>query len=155
MHEISGYSFPNDVHILWSLMIVMYPFMTGLVAGSFVVASLYHVFNRHELRPVARLAIAASLAFVLFAPLTLGNHLGKPFRGLNIMMTPNFSSAMAAFGYVFSGYAILVLLEVWLIYRKHIVLCARRSRGLKRFVYACLALGVYDISDEARHIDHR
>jgi len=45
-HEILGYAFPNDVHILWGLMIVLYPFITGLVAGSFVVSALYHVFDK-------------------------------------------------------------------------------------------------------------
>ena len=57
---VSGYAFPNDVHIHWSLMIVMYPYITGFVAGAFIVTSLYHVFGRQEFKPVARLAMAAA-----------------------------------------------------------------------------------------------
>ena len=34
MIEVIGYAFPNDIHIVWSLMIVTYPYVTGLVAGA-------------------------------------------------------------------------------------------------------------------------
>ena len=43
--------FPNDPHVAWSIMIVLYPFITGLVAGAFVVSALYHVFHDHALKP--------------------------------------------------------------------------------------------------------
>ncbi|MBI2930365.1 MAG: polysulfide reductase NrfD [Planctomycetes bacterium] len=152
--EVTGYSFPNDIHILWSLMIVMYPYITGLVAGSFVVSSLYHVFGRNELKPISRLSLVASFGFLLFATLPLLNHLGHPERGFNIIITPNFSSAMAAFGVFYAAYLIVVMLEIWLIYRKDIIMLARRSRGIKRAFYALLALGVYDTSEESRKLDH-
>lgn len=150
-----GFSFPNDIHILWSLMIVMYPYVTGLVAGAFIVSSLYHVFARQELRPIARLSLVASFAFLLFATLPLLIHIGRPERALNIVFTPNFSSAMAAFGFIYTAYLILVLFEIWLVYRKEIIMRARSSRGLKRWFYACLALGVYDISEDALGTDRR
>jgi Ni/Fe-hydrogenase subunit HybB-like protein len=49
----------------------------------------------------------------------------------------------------------VVLLEVWFVYRGEIIQTARRSRGLKRTFYAALALGTYDTSPEALEIDHR
>ena len=155
MPEITGYSFPNDIYIIWSLMIVMYPYVTGLVAGAFIVSSLYHVFHRQELRPIGRLSLVASLAFLLFAALPLLIHIGHPERALNIVFTPNFSSAMAAFGLIYAAYLMLVLFEIWLVYRQDIILSARRSRGLKRWFYAFLALGVYDISEDSLRIDRR
>jgi len=153
--DVTGFLFPNDLHILWSLMIVMYPYITGLVAGAFIVSSLYHVFARTELRPVARLSMVASLAFLLVAPLPLLFHLGHPERALNIMITPHFTSAMAAFGLIYSCYLLLLLFEVWLVFRKEIILLARQSRGLKRWIFAVLALGVYDISEDALRIDRK
>ena len=36
MFDLTGYSFPNDLHVHWSLMIVMYPYITGFVAGAFI-----------------------------------------------------------------------------------------------------------------------
>lgn len=153
--EVSGFLFPNDVHIVWSLMIVMYPYVTGLVAGAFIVSSLYHVFGRTELRPVGRLSMVASLAFLAVATLPLLVHLGHPERALNIVITPHFTSAMAAFGMIYTLYMILLLLEIWLVYRKDIILVAARSRGLKRLVFSALALGVYDTSEESLRVDHR
>ena len=153
--ELTGYLFPNDVHISWSLMIVMYPYITGLVAGAFIVSSLYHVFNRDELKPVGRLALATSLCFLPAAMLPLLNHLGHPENALNIIVTPNFTSAMAGFGFLFSAYFILVVLEVWFVFRADIVRLATESRGLKQRFYSLLALGVYDVSEAALAIDRR
>ena len=48
--------YPNE-YIYWSIQIVMYPFLTGLVAGAFVLSSLYHVIGIKELKD----AEAASL----------------------------------------------------------------------------------------------
>ena len=155
MLETIGFVFPNDLHIHWSLMIVLYPYITGLVAGAFVVSSLYHVFDMEALKPVSRFALMASLAFLLVATWPLLLHLGHPFRGINVMITPNPTSAMAGFGYFYSGYLIILLFEVWLVFRKDIITYARRSRGLKQTIYKILALGVYDTSEKAQAIDRK
>ncbi|MEK7731004.1 MAG: NrfD/PsrC family molybdoenzyme membrane anchor subunit, partial [Planctomycetota bacterium] len=145
---------PNDLHILWQLMIVMYPYVTGLVAGAFILASLYHVFHRNELRPIGRLSLVASLGFLLAAPATLQLHLGHPERSFNIMLTPNPSSAMAMFGFIYAGYLALLVFEMWLVHRVDIIMLASRSRGVQRWFYKVLALGVYDVSEEAKQVDH-
>jgi Ni/Fe-hydrogenase subunit HybB-like protein len=153
--EISGFSFPNDVHVWWSLMIVMYPYITGFVAGAFIVTSLYHLFGRTEFKPVARLAMATSFAFLLVASLPLQLHLGHPERGIQVMITPHFTSAMAGFGILYSGYLAILVLEVWFVWRHEIILRARRSRGLRRAFYATLALGTFDTGPQALEVDHR
>ncbi len=153
--EVLGYAFPNDIHVTWSLMIVTYPYVTGLVAGAFIVSSLYHVFNRKELWPIGRFSLVASLAFMLVATWPLLNHLGQPLRAMNIMITPNPSSAMAGFGLAYNWYLMILILEVWFVFRKDIVLMARQSRGLKRTIFAAVALGTYDISEEALAKDHK
>lgn len=155
MVETFQYLFPNDMHIHWSLMIVMYPYLTGLVAGAFVVSSLYHVFNMQQLKPVGRFALLTSFAFLCFATLPLINHLGHPERAMNIMITPHFSSAMAGFGIIYNFYLLLVLVELWLVYRADIIEFAKTSRGWRRTVYKVLALGVYDVSKEALENDRR
>lgn len=156
MHgQTMNYLFPNDMHIMWSLMIVLYPYITGLVAGAFIVSSLYHVFGRTELKPVSRLAMVASFSFLLVATLPLLSHLGHPERALNIVVTPHFTSAMSAFGLIYAMYLALVVIEIWLIFRPEIIELAKRSRGLQRRFLKVVALGVYDISAEARAIDHK
>jgi Ni/Fe-hydrogenase subunit HybB-like protein len=151
--EVAGFAFPNDVHILWSLMIVTYPFVTGLVAGAFIVSSLYHVFGRRELWPVGRFALVASLAFMIAAPLPLLNHLGHPERAFSIMITPSPSSAMAGFGLAYNWYLLILVLEVWFVFRRDLIMIARQSRGLKRSAFKALALWTYDVSDEALRTD--
>jgi predicted membrane protein len=153
--EVLGYAFPNDIHILWSLMIVTYPYVTGLVAGAFIVSSLYHVFGRKELWPIGRFSLVASFAFMAVATLPLINHLGHPERAFNIMVTPSSSSAMAGFGLAYNWYLMILILEIWFVFRKDIVMTARQSRGFKRWVFSLLALRTYDISEEALKTDHK
>src|SRR5512137_3176457 len=86
---------PNE-YIYWSVQIVMYPFMTGLVAGAFVLSSLYHVFGIKPLRDIARFALVFSFALLPAALVPLLLHLQNPFRGINVLMTPHFTSAIAA-----------------------------------------------------------
>ena len=94
---ISNFVFPNDLHVHWSLMIVLYPYITGLVAGAFIVSSLYHVFHIKSLKPVAQFSLLFALAFLICATWPLMNHLGHPERAMSMMLTPNPTSAMAGF----------------------------------------------------------
>lgn len=147
--------FPNDVHPPWSLMIVLYPYITGLVAGAFVVSSLYHVFHRQALRPVARLALVTSLCFCAFATMPLLLHLHRPERAFNVMITPNPTSAIAGFGFIYSTYLLILVVEVWLVFRPAIVHRALHRAGRVRHLYRLLALGVTDITPRALAVDRR
>jgi Ni/Fe-hydrogenase subunit HybB-like protein len=147
------FSFPNDLHIYWSLMIVTYPFVTGLIAGAFIASSLYHVFGRKELAPINRLALLVSLSFMLCATFPLLNHLGHPERSFNIMITPNFRSAIAGFGFIYMFYLTVLALEVWLSYRVDIVRSYEQSSGLKKRSWNVLALGAHNVNDDALRLD--
>lgn len=155
MFEPLNFLFPNDLHVHWSLMIVMYPYITGLVAGAFIVSSLYHVFGKEEFQSVSRLALLTSFSFLLVATMPLLLHLGHPERAFNIMLTPHFTSAMAGFGIIYSFYFILVALEIWLVFRKDIVECAQNSKGLKRQFYRIISLHAYDIDAKSLQTDHK
>jgi formate-dependent nitrite reductase membrane component NrfD len=153
---------PNE-YIYWSIQIVMYPFMTGLVAGAFVLSSLYHVFGVKQLKEIARFALVFSFALLPVAMMPLMLHLQQPFRGINVMMTPHFTSAISAFGIVFMTYAFIVASEIWFEYRVHFVktvreLEARPDRsgfdGLRLLIFKLLTLGAMDISREAVEKDH-
>lgn len=147
--------YPNE-YIYWSIQIVMYPYMTGLVAGAFVLSSLYHVFGQKDLKELARFSLVFSLALLPTALLPLLFHLQQPLRGINVMLTPHFTSAIAAFGIVFSTYAAIVLSEIWFVYREYFVEQALALRGqhgpgraIKRRLYQLLTLGAYDLSAPA------
>src|SRR3972149_1427282 len=119
---------PNE-YIYWALQIVMYPFMTGLVAGAFVLSSLYHVWGIKQLQGIARFALVFSFALLPAAMFPLILHLQQPQRGIEVLMTPHFTSAIAAFGIVFSAYFSIVASELWFLYRKYFV---EHSRFLKQ-----------------------
>ena len=150
-----GFLYPNEAEVHWSLLIVLYPYITGLVAGAFIVSSLYHVFGREELKPVAKFALVAAFSFLLFACTPLLFHLGHPERAFNIMFTPKFTSAMSGFGYIYTFYLIIVALEIWFVFRPDMVRMAQESTGLKKLFYSVLCLGVFDVSEKALHLDHK
>jgi Ni/Fe-hydrogenase subunit HybB-like protein len=125
--QVTGYIYPNEIEVHWGLLIVVYPYITGIVAGAFILASLVKVFNVKEVQPLYRLALLTALAFLLVAPLSLVSHLGHPFRAYEIFLTPQTSSAMAMFGFVYAWYLMVVLLvEIWFDYRKDMIVWAHR-----------------------------
>jgi Ni/Fe-hydrogenase subunit HybB-like protein len=156
MHGVEGFIYPNEIELQWSILIVLYPFLTGLVAGAFILASLERVFNVAAVRPTYRLALLTALAFLLVAPLPLQMHLGHPERSFEMYLTPHTTSAMAMFGFVYLWYLMVVLvLEIWFDYRKDLVLTWRASQGWKRRFYGLLTLWSDNISEEALRVDER
>ena len=156
MSGVEGYMYPNEVTLYWSVLIVLYPYITGLVAGAFILASLERVFRVEAVKPTYRLALLTALAFLLVAPLPLVLHLGHPFRSPEMYFTPHSTSAMAMFGYVYLWYLMAVLvLEIWLDYRREIVLLSQSSKGLLRLVYRGMTLGSSNIGARALAIDDR
>jgi Ni/Fe-hydrogenase subunit HybB-like protein len=156
MHLVDGFMYPNEVELQWSVLIVLYPFITGLVAGAFILASLERVFNVEAVRPTYRLALLTALAFLIVAPLPLQLHLGHPERSLQMYLTPSPTSAMAMFGFVYLWYLMVVLVvEIWLDYRRDLVLRWQESRGMARALYRVALLGSTNISPGALRVDDR
>jgi Ni/Fe-hydrogenase subunit HybB-like protein len=151
----SGYVYPNETVIPWTLNIVVYPYLTGLVAGAFTISSLYQVFGFRQLRPVAHFALLVSLSCMVFVPLPLLLHLGHPERAFNAMITPHTTSAFAIFAYAALFYVMLLMVETWFVFRRHIVHMAQRAKGLLGWIYRVATLGSYDVSDNAMSYDRK
>jgi Ni/Fe-hydrogenase subunit HybB-like protein len=156
IHGVEGFMYPNEVELQWSILIVLYPYITGLVAGAFILASLERVFRVEAVKPTYRLALLTALAFLLVAPLPLQLHLGHPERSFEMFTTPHRSSAMAMFGFVYLWYlAAVLVIEIWLDYRKDIVLLSRSAPKSTRWLYKILTLGSQNISERSLRIDDR
>ncbi|MDP2268633.1 MAG: NrfD/PsrC family molybdoenzyme membrane anchor subunit [Deltaproteobacteria bacterium] len=154
--QVVGFIYPNEIEIQWSILIVVYPYITGLVAGAFILASLVKVFNVKELQPTYRLAMLTALAFMLIAPLPLQLHLGQPLRSYEMFMTPNPTSAMAMFGFVYLWYLMVVLLlEIWFEYRRDMIVWSGEATGLKKWLLKGLSLFSTDISEQAVAFDKK
>jgi len=156
LKQVTGYIYPNEVELHWGILVVVYPFVTGLVAGAFILASLERVFEVKEVQPTYRLSLLTALAFLFVAPLPLLAHLGHPERAFEIFLTPHLKSAMAMFGFVYAWYlAVVLLLEIWFDYRKDIVLWSRKYSGWRKWMYRILTLGSMDVSDSAVEFDRK
>ncbi len=142
-----GYIFPNEIDLQWGILIVVYPFITGLVAGAFILASLERVFKVEILKATYQIALLTALSFLLVATMPLISHLSQPQRAIEIMITPHSSSAMAIFGFVYLWYlTVVLLLEIWFDYRQSMVVWSNEKQGVMKWVYKILTLGVNDIS---------
>jgi Ni/Fe-hydrogenase subunit HybB-like protein len=156
MNGVEGYMYPNEITLYWSVLIVLYPYITGLVAGAFILASLVRVFNVKAVAPTYRLALLTALAFLIVAPLPLQLHLGHPGRSPEMYFTPHATSAMAMFGFVYLWYLMAVLVfEIWLDYRSDIVLLSQTATGLLRRLYRIMTLGSDNIGPRSLAIDHK
>ncbi len=152
----TGFIYPNEVQIHWSILIVVYPYITGLVAGAFILASLVKVFNVTEVQKTYRLSLITALALLIVAPLPLLLHLGHPMRSWEIFFTPNLSSAMAMFGFVYAWYLLLVLLlEIWFVYRKDMIHWSQTEKFPMNWLYKVLSLFSKDVSDKAIAFDKK
>jgi len=154
--QITGYIYPNEIEIHWSILIVVYPYITGLVAGAFILASLVKVFNVKDLQPTYRLALLTALAFLLVAPLPLLLHLGRPERFYEILLTPSVTSAMAMLGFVYAWYLMgVLLLEVWFEYRRDLIVMGGRERGIMGWIYRARSLFSTDTGEAALAFDRK
>jgi len=154
--QVIGFIYPNEIEIHWSILIVVYPYITGLVAGAFILASLVKVFNVKELQPTYRLALLTALAFLLIAPLPLQLHLGRPERSYEMFMTPNLTSAMAMFGFVYLWYLMVVLLlEIWFEYRRDMIVWSGEAKGVRKWILKILSLFSTDTSEKAVAFDKK
>ncbi len=156
LENVSGYIYPNEIEVHWSILIVVYPYLTGLVAGAFILASLVKVFNVTALIPTYRLALLTALAFLIIAPLPLLLHLGHPLRSWQIFFTPNLSSAMAMFGFVYAWYLMVVLLlEIWFDYREDLIKWGRAAKFPMNWFYRIVSLFSKDVSPKAIAFDKK
>src|SRR3989338_8637877 len=156
LEQVTGFIYPNEIEIHWSILIVVYPYLTGLVAGAFILASLVKVFNVEEVQPTYKLSLLTALAFLLIAPLPLLLHLGHPLRSYEIFLTPNPTSAMAMFGFVYLWYLMGVLvLELWFEYRRDLIVWSREERFPMSLVHRALSLFSTDTSDAAVAFDRK
>jgi predicted membrane protein len=156
LSKAQGYIFPNELDLQWGILIVVYPFITGLVAGAFILASLERVFNVKALKPTYHIALLTALSFLLVATMPLISHLSQPQRAYEIMITPHSSSAMAIFGFVYLWYLMVVLLlEIWFDYRESMVVWSQEKKGIMKWVYRILTLGLSDISRETVRWDKK
>jgi len=147
------FSFPNDSHIIWSLMIVTYPYISGIMAGAFSIAALYYGFGMSSLRPVSRFSLLVSFSFLSCATLPLLNHLGHPERAFNVMIMPNHRSAIGGFGYIYMVFLTILVLIIWFSYRDEVIRAANAATGLKKRILEASLLWNLNSDSQTQAVD--
>jgi predicted membrane protein len=96
------------------------------------------------------------------AALPLLLHLQQPLRAMEPLLTPHFTSAIAAFGIVFTTYGLIVVSEIWFVYREYFVHQLETLKDApgfwnaqRRIAYKVLTVGARDVSAEAVAVDHK
>ena len=136
--------------VYWGILVVTYPFISGLVAGSFVVASLSHVFKIHVFDKLAPLALIVSFALLLAAPTTVLADARQPVNAFELFTRPHIPwSPLADFVVIWLSYVVLMVIETYFAFRLE---NARRARGTgwRARLSNVLALGSKDTT-EASH----
>jgi Ni/Fe-hydrogenase subunit HybB-like protein len=140
-------------NVYWGLLIVTYPFISGLVAGSFVVSSLSHVFKNRRFDGLAPLAVLVSFALLLAAPLTVLADARQPSNLLEMFTRGHWPwSPLGDFLLIWLAYVVLMLFELYFVFREP---NAERGRspGWRGRLARALALGSRDLGERARRRD--
>ena len=140
----------------WGLLIVTYPFISGLVAGSFVVSSLSHVFGQRKFDALAPLAVLVSLALLVSAPITVLSDARQPHVALTEIFTRDHIpySPLSMFIVVWLTYVALMIAELYFTFRVPNARIAGTA-GWRGRLHRLLTLGRLDTSPAAAQRDRR
>ncbi len=111
--------------VSWGMYIFTFAFFIGLSAGGLIMASSAEVFGIRALRPLSRLGVLSAAACVTVAALMIIPDLGQPFRILNLITHPNWSSPLAWDILIITVYFIFSIIDLAVLQRR----AKRSSRG--------------------------
>lgn len=112
-HTLAGYG----SYVVWGLWVAAYAYFVGLSAGAFLFAALVNVLNVKALLPLTRAALFTALASMGVAMLAVLFDLGHMERAFRVFTSPNFSSMMTWMIWLYTAYAVLLLLIAWYSYK--------------------------------------
>ncbi|MFV0437108.1 MAG: NrfD/PsrC family molybdoenzyme membrane anchor subunit [Desulfopila sp.] len=89
-------------YVPWGLWVAAYGFLITLSAGSALVANMYYAFGREGYKASARPALWLAIISLITALPIIGMDLGHPFRGIMVLLTPDFQAFLpwAVWSYV-------------------------------------------------------
>ncbi|MDA8364723.1 MAG: polysulfide reductase NrfD [Gammaproteobacteria bacterium] len=142
-------------HIYWGLPLVIYPFLSGLVAGSFIVGSLSKVFGLKKFEPLTRLSAIMTLVFLIGAPLGPLSEAVQRSRFWELYTRDHIPySPLGLFIVIWTAYMVLVVAEIYYIFRLDNIFLAEYAHGWRKAWHKFLTLGSRDTSEASQHRDH-
>ena len=110
---VTYYRYPAIKQPQWSWEVILYFFMGGIAAGSYLTATLADLFGGPEDRPVARTGRYLAVGAIAIAPLLLIADLGRSERFANMFRIFKFRSPMSAGAWGLSGLSLFAILGVF------------------------------------------
>ena len=140
--------------IPWGLWIAMYIYFIGLSGGAFLTSSLAYVFGIEKFRPIARISLFTALVALIMTLLQVWVDLGHMLRFYEVFTRPHFYSMMAWMVWLYTLYAILLVVELWFDLRRDLVAWGQKS-GLSGTVSRILSLGSKATDEQSARRDAR
>ncbi len=112
-----GHAFANyGSYVPWGLWVSAYIYFIGLSAGAFLLSSLVYVFRVHLLERVGPIALITAVVTLFLALISIWFDLGHLDRFYYVFTRPNFRSMMAWMVWLYTGYFILLISELYLVF---------------------------------------
>jgi len=105
--------------IPWGQLITFYIYFIGLSAGAIIISSLSYVFKKETFEPIGRMAVFMGILLMVGAMFFVLVDLGRPEKAWRLFMyfyLNNMSSMFAINSIFYTGYIILMLIYLWLIF---------------------------------------
>ncbi|RMG06505.1 MAG: hypothetical protein D6731_25650 [Planctomycetota bacterium] len=127
-------------YVPWGLWVSTYIYFIGLSAGAFLLSSMVYVFGVKSLARVGRLALFTAAVTLGMALFSIWMDLGHMWRAYEVLTRPNFHSMMAWMVWLYTGYFLLILAELWFELRCDLATRAAAGGALAP-LYRLLSLG--------------
>ena len=131
-------------HVRWGIIVVTYMFLSGVGAGSLIVAVLPQLpwfFGQPVLLRLRRAAIISAAACFVVVPLAVIADLSQPSRLWRVLFAPHLTSAMSYGSYTLLLLTALIFVNLWLIHRPYLASAGQARQDFLGRVYRWLAIG--------------
>ena len=146
MIETHGPTLPNHI-VEWTVLIVTYPFFSGIVAGSTIITALVYLFGFKNLQHLERVGHFLALSLLLVAPLAPMFDLTMPIRALFVPFYPNIASPIFLFFVLWNLLLVIMLLKSYFLLRRDFVERAKEG-DLFGKIAGVLTFGAKEINPE-------
>lgn len=99
----------------WGLWFTNYMFYVGLSAGGLVVYASVHLFGAEQFRPLSRLAVLQAGVLVMLALLSIITDMERPWRAVNMLLSPNPTSPFVYTGSAAAIYMLICFVDLWIL----------------------------------------
>jgi molybdopterin-containing oxidoreductase family membrane subunit len=99
----------------WGLWFTDYMYYVGLAAGGLVVYASVHLFGAEQFKPLTRIAVLQAGVFTMMALLGVVSDFERPWRMVNMVLSPNPTAPFVYTGTAAGLYMVLCFVDLWII----------------------------------------